>query len=99
MTLNYSPSNKQSHLNLAQYQAQCAEKLTTTDASDLIRLLTKQKISRDDVLKLAKKGHFTIPYSHGTLIFTPCDRSKQGEHYRLNLEFLPMSYIDYPTRS
>ncbi|MFB8789934.1 MAG: hypothetical protein U7123_14040 [Potamolinea sp.] len=99
MTLNYSPSNKQSHLNLAQYQAQCAENLTTTNASALIRLLTGQEISRDDVLKRAKKGRFTIPYLHGTLIFTPSHRSKQGERYRLNMEFVPRSYIDYPTRS
>lgn len=99
MSLNYSVSNTHSHLNLAQYQAQCAENLTTTDASDLIRLLTKQKISRDDVRERAKKGHFTIPYSHGTLIFTPSHRSKQGERYRLNLEILLGGYIDSPTRS
>lgn len=94
MTLNYSLSNKQSHLNLVQYQAQCAENLTTTDASHLIRLITRQEISRDDVLKRVKKGRFTIPYLHGALIFTPSHQGKQGERYRLSLEFSPMSYID-----
>lgn len=92
MPIYYSPSNGQSHLNLAQYQSPCAENLTTTDTSELIRIITQQNISRDDVLERAKEGRFTITYSHGNLIFTLSRRGKQGQPYLLNVAFSPMSY-------
>lgn len=92
MEIHYSPSNGQSHLNLAQYQSLCAENLTTTDTSHLIRLLTRQKIAPNDVLELVKEGRFTIPYLHGNLIFTLSRRGKQGQPYLLNVAFSPISY-------
>lgn len=94
MYKNYSSSNGQSHLNLAQHQAQCAENLTTSDVSHLIGLLARQEFSRDDVLERAKEGGFTIPYSYGRLIFTLSRRGKQGQPYLLNMEFLPASYTE-----
>ncbi|MEH1765385.1 MAG: hypothetical protein V7K76_09335 [Nostoc sp.] len=89
---NYNLESPELHLNLQRCRIPFVSDLTTTQVSDIIKLLAKQDILAKDVLRLAKEDNLKVPYIYGTLVFTISDTHKPGNRYRLSAEMIPNSY-------
>ncbi len=81
LKLNFEEPHKSS--------ASLVRNLKTKEISQLIRIVSRQEISADEVRKRLKANGFTVIYTYGRLRVVPSMQRKQGKFCIADVEFLP----------